>query len=279
MKIGSTDISNCKIGSTQISKVYIGSTLLWEYIDADAAAFIAAAGITDATHISAIDTLVKALKAASLWTKMYAIYPFVGGTATTHKFNLKDPRDLDAAYRLTFSGGMTHDANGITGNGTNAYYNTHFALNTFALNEGGVSIYNRTNIAEPVADIGAIDGSNIGISINSRTTTNIYRTRNANSTLGDVANIDSRGLFTNQRTNGTEYYAYINGSKTTYAIASVSLSAFELYGICLNNVGSPAAYTTRNQAACYIHVNLSDADVTNLTGINLAFQTALSRNV
>ena len=31
---------------------------------------------------------------------MKAIYPFVGGTATTHKFNLKDPADINAAFRL-----------------------------------------------------------------------------------------------------------------------------------------------------------------------------------
>jgi hypothetical protein len=67
--------------------------------DVDALAFIAAASITDSTQQSAIDTLVKSLKSANIWTKMKALYPFVGGTATTHKFNLKDPRDLDAAYR------------------------------------------------------------------------------------------------------------------------------------------------------------------------------------
>ena len=52
---------------------------------------------------------------------MKALYPFVGGTATSHKFNLKDPRDLDAAFRLQFNGGWTHNSNGVTPNGTNGY--------------------------------------------------------------------------------------------------------------------------------------------------------------
>ena len=69
-------------------------------VDADAQAFITAAGITDSTQQSAIDTLVKQLKGYGIWSKMKAVYPFVGGTATTHKYNLKDPRDLNAAFRL-----------------------------------------------------------------------------------------------------------------------------------------------------------------------------------
>jgi len=46
MKIGSTDIVDCKIGTTQVNKIYLGSNLVWEkaspllldlYPDADAA--------------------------------------------------------------------------------------------------------------------------------------------------------------------------------------------------------------------------------------------------
>ncbi len=50
-------------------------------LDPDAQAFITAAGITDATQQSAINTLVTDLKGYGIWTKMKAIYPFVGGTS------------------------------------------------------------------------------------------------------------------------------------------------------------------------------------------------------
>ncbi len=93
--------------------------------DPDAQAFITAAGITDPTQQSAIDALVVGLKADGLWTSMTAIYPFVGGTASSHKYNLKDPRDLNAAYRLTFYGGWVHDSRGIVGNFTNTYADTY----------------------------------------------------------------------------------------------------------------------------------------------------------
>jgi hypothetical protein len=100
-------------------------------VDPNAQAFITAAGITDPTQQSAIDNLVIGLKADGLWTSMYAIYPFVGGTATTHKYNLKDPRDVNAAYRLQFNGGMTHSSNGILFNGTNGWADTS-AVTTIA---------------------------------------------------------------------------------------------------------------------------------------------------
>jgi len=125
--------------------------------DADAQAFITAASITDSTQQSAINTLVTDLKTYGIWTKMKALYPFVGGTATSHKFNLKDPRDLDAAYRLQFNGGWTHSSNGALPNGTTAYANTY--LNPFIAFGNGqshlpagsthslvhVSKYSRTN--------------------------------------------------------------------------------------------------------------------------------------
>ena len=87
-------------------------------LDVDAQAFITATGITDATQITAVNNLVLGLKGNNIWTKMKAIYPMVGGTATTHKFNLKNPLDTDAAFRLVFSGGWTHSANGALPNGT-----------------------------------------------------------------------------------------------------------------------------------------------------------------
>ena len=54
--------------------------------DADAQAFITASGISG-TEATAINTLVVNLKSANIWTKMKALYPMVGGTATSCKFN------------------------------------------------------------------------------------------------------------------------------------------------------------------------------------------------
>jgi hypothetical protein len=107
--------------------------------DPDAVAFLSAAGITDPTISTAICNLVIGLKADGLWTNMQALYPFVGGTATQHKYNLKDPRDLNAAYRLTFLGGVTHNSNGAIFNGSNGLADTNYV----GFQTGELGAYNR----------------------------------------------------------------------------------------------------------------------------------------
>jgi hypothetical protein len=115
-------------------------------IDPDASLFLRTAGITDTTQQSAIDTLVLELKNAGIWSKMKAIYPFVGGTATTHKFNLKDPRDADAAFRLSFVGGWTHSSTGALPNGTNAYADTFLRIaDNYSTRFMSISYYARTD--------------------------------------------------------------------------------------------------------------------------------------
>ena len=99
-------------------------------LDPDAEAFLTAATITDPTEISAVNQLVIDMKDAGIWTKMKAVYPFVGGTATTHKWNLKDPQDTNAAFRLTFNGGWTHSSSGALPNGTNAYADTYLNVDS-----------------------------------------------------------------------------------------------------------------------------------------------------
>ena len=128
-------------------------------VDPDAQAFITAAGITDNTQKTAINTLVVDMKGYGIWTKMKAIYPMVGGTAALHKWNLKDPRDLDAAYRLVFFGGMTHSSNGILFGGVNGYGNTFLNANTnLSLNSNHISFYSRTLTVGVQIEMGIFSG-------------------------------------------------------------------------------------------------------------------------
>lgn len=75
----------------------------------DAINFFSVANITDTTQCVAVANLVTDLKNYNLWDKMVTLYPFVGGTANSHKYNLKNV----ATYALTFTGGLTHSQNGI----------------------------------------------------------------------------------------------------------------------------------------------------------------------
>lgn len=115
----------------------------------EAAAFITATGITDTIQINAIRELVNNLKGFGLWSKIKAVYPMIGGSAITHKYNLKDPRDLDAAFRLVFNGGWIHSSTGAKPNGTTGYADTKLIPSVqLSLYNAHLSYYSRTQILE-----------------------------------------------------------------------------------------------------------------------------------
>ena len=119
-------------------------------VDPDAQAFITAAGITNPTQQGAINTLVVALKGYSIWTKFKAIYPIVGGSASSHAVNLKTP----GTFNLAFTTGWTHSATGMQG--TNAYADSNLNVSTnLSQNSTHISVYIRTNNASAAAAISA----------------------------------------------------------------------------------------------------------------------------
>jgi hypothetical protein len=250
--------------------------------DADAQAFLTAAGITDGTISSAINTLVLGLKSNSLWDKMKAIYPFVGGTATTHKFNLKDPRDLDAAYRLTFYGGWTHDINGITGNGSNTYADTFLVPNlALSQNSGHLSIYIRNNTSGNYLDMGS-SSSSVFTTLYSRYADKLQGRIGDFTNITNTANTTSIGFYQVSRISATDIYvkknsnSAINGGYTSLGTVSNKMIIGNL-----NNNGTPLAgyYSNRNYSFASIDLGMTETDMTNLYTLVQAFQTSLGRQV
>lgn len=245
-------------------------------LDADALAFLNATGITDTTISLAINTLVVDMKGYGIWTKMKAIYPFVGGTSATHKFNLKDPRDLDVAFRLTFTGGITHNSNGINFNGVNAYARTFFLSNQFSsANSFGLSIYNRLNVDSGgqigvfspdlryiASRIGGIGYFGIGNTYISNTST------------------DSKGFWQINRTSSSLVKAFKNSSAFASGTTGAgTLSTSEVYIGALNSSGSASFYSAENNALASISDGLSDTESANFYTAVQAFQTTLGRQV
>jgi hypothetical protein len=68
--------------------------------------------VTEAMRLY-VDYIVSNMKAIGTWDLCNAVYGFVGGTADSHKFNWKDLRDVDAAFRLTYGGSQVHNSLGI----------------------------------------------------------------------------------------------------------------------------------------------------------------------
>ena len=253
-------------------------------IDPDAQAFLTATGITDATITSAINTLTLSLKANNLWTKMYAVYPFVGGTSGTHKYNLKDPQDTNAAYRLVFNGGFTHSSTGLLGNGVNSYANTNLAMNVLPQSNASLTVYCRTNTTGNRVEMG-IYYTTIGFySLLCARLTNNFQTRlNSGATDALIANTDSRGFFQVYRDDATNLKNKKGtATPTSFARSSVSSGGFTFpYFIGdLNFNSSPLGYyTNREYSFASLGEGYTDAEAANLYTIIQTFQTSLSRQV
>lgn len=254
--------------------------------DADAQAFIDAAGITDATQKEAINTFVVDLKGYGIWSKMKAIYPFVGGTASTHKYNLKDPRDLDAAFRLVFNGGWTHSSTGATPNGTNGYADTKFNNqgNWTSTNNASMGLYLSTNTgAAARCDMGAgtiISGANSS-TIYSRFSGDVYYSGiNCTDVVPGSSNTSSIGFFVTQRSSSSEFTRHKRGSSTINDTNIDNVGSNPNTTIFIgagNNSGSPASYSNRNYQFAFMGDGLSQTEVDNYYTAVSNFNTTLSR--
>ncbi len=236
--------------------------------DSDAQAFFTAAGITDATQKSAVNTMVVALKAAGLWTKSKAIYPYVGGTATTHKYNLKDPRDLDAAYRIVWFGGITHNTNGVTFNGSTGYGDTKLnALTVFAGNPCSMHSYVRTR--SNTGMYMSAGSSNWDWSANNNI--NVGGASGANTSAATVV-----GMSSIIRISATVAKVFEGDSLTP---VSQAFSANTSDTFTVGSFGGGSLFTDANIAFQAIMDNLTVSEAQTLNDIVFNYELALSRNL
>lgn len=257
--------------------------------------FIAATSITSSTIISALQTLETDLNTYSLLSKFDAIYPFVGGTADTCKYNFLDT----GSYTLSYTGSFTYSNNGVAGDGSTAKANTSIPGTMLDPDIGNTTVYIRDNIVGgssqasfpiEVGVNGDIYNPNLTqYYINVYTSTgNNYFVHPCNNETGQgngsviTATTSSQGCWTMSRTSNTSLKAYINGtqlgSTNTTSLAGRSYSTFtdniELFG-------AKNAYSRRQVAWVSIGTSagLDDTETANLYTAIQTFQTALSRQI
>lgn len=254
-------------------------------VDSDVVSFLNATGINDITQINAITQLVADLKNYGLWAKMKSIYPFVGGEAAQHKFNLKDARDLDAAFRLVFSGGITHNSNGITGNGSNAFCDSKLIPSSHLTNNNlSITLYSRTTGQTSSNEMGCSGTSFLPIiSLSCRATNNTALFDGYDFTthrLTPTSN-DGSGLFHGNILTSTNQKFYRNGSQIASQTAAQTQTqpSQPLYILARNDNGTAANYSSRNLAFASIGDGLTDTEASNLYTSVQAFQTTLGRQV
>jgi hypothetical protein len=258
--------------------------------DPDAQAFFTAASITDNTQKSAVNTLVLSLKSANIWSKMKALYPIVGGVASAHAVNLKQP----GTYNLTFATGWNHTSTGMTPNGA-TYADTNLIPNTaLTSNSHHLSFYSRTNNTTTAYDMACqsiqASSTQYGYMLLStyNTGTSRYQQQTQNAYAITVSEANTLGFYQGSRTSSTSFKAFKNGilrgNNTALAstissylpINSIYLSAFNF-----NNNGaiSTSDYSNRQCAFASIGDGLTDTDASNFYNAVQAYQTTLNRQV
>jgi len=241
-------------------------------------AWIAETSEADSTIIGALQTLELGLSDNGLTSKMVALYPFVGGNATKHKYNFMDT----TTFELTFSGGWTHASTGALPNGTNAYADTGINPNDDLNIITHGSYYSRTNTQANAWAFGCNGPSYFYQMIIRSTGDLIFGRIQTNTTYQNATVTDSRGLFTMSRTAAEEVEGYKNGTSLSVT-NNTSLSTFKadanLYLACRNSNGSPVEYDNKECAFASFGDGLSAGEVSTLYTLVQAFQTTLSRNV
>jgi hypothetical protein len=248
--------------------------------DADAQAFFdrvtTAGGTLSVTEQNAVNTLVIALKADGIWTKIKAIYPMVGASAAACSRNLKSDN-----FNGTFSSGWTFASTGAKPNGTSAFMDTNLPNNTMSQNSLTISTYLRTNFtqATSICDI-ACWNSGFGSSIYPRGINNNVLINNNSTTqinLGIGSNLNSTGFYVNKRTSSTEVVFQKNSTQNTVANNSNNLITANYIVSRTGNFNGE--YSPRETALVGIGDGLTDTEAINFYTHVQAFQTTLSRQV
>lgn len=247
--------------------------------DSDAAAFFTAASITDSTQKAAVNQLVLQLKAHSLWTKIDALYPFVGGDATKHSYNLKNP----ATFQITWAGSAvpTHNGNGVTGTasgyGSTGYTNSvHGQQNSVHL-----YVYNKTTL--PVGTflqgVSTTGGTKRQGLIVSGSNLMVNGLNNDDNSSGVGVSSDFRGSLMASRTSSTVENIYANGiSAAGTTTATTGQLSYGMHLLARGFQGFPAdTFCNANIAAASMGPGMTGSEVTQYFADILEFQTTLGR--
>ena len=242
-------------------------------------AFASATAITDTTILNALNTFDLGLISNGLDTKMKALYPMVGGTSTTCKYNFMNAVDSNSAFRLQFFGGGTFSNNGYQPNGTNAYADTFYNQTTQGdnVNSGHISYYSRTNSNGTEVEIGASGVANTLLEI--RTSGVTYPFINQGGATTSFADADSLGFYVANRNASNVINCWKAGvKKVSGTNVSTLVSNYNLYLSAFDS-GVPGYYSTKQCAFSSIGDGLTDGEASTFYNLVQAMQTSLSRQV
>ena len=291
--VGEVVMYNRKLSDTerQTVEAYLRKKWFPPLYDSATQAYLTTTGL-DASYAPVLNDLVVGLKTKGLWTKMQAIYPFVGGTAALHKWNLKDPRDTDDAYRLTFydiassshSGSLGYRPNGAGDVYAGGHADTHLLPSTMIsdINSTHLAFYSLAEV--PPGDrceMGNYNWAGAGarFHIIACYNGNAFYYGQCENGASYCAVPSSTGLFVATRIAASDQAAYRNGVKVSTSDQSPPSSGLPTGTIWIGGIDSYRGYSDLPCGFASIGSGLTTQDNADLYDLVQAFQTALGRQV
>jgi len=309
----SYDIDNVKLVSQNFS-TDIGSTFIFDgnfefsvgqnhgfaisgscdLFDINASNYLDVVNITDSNTRNAINDFTVNLKNYNLWGKMSGIYPFIGDSANINKYNLKDPKDTNNAFRLSFEGaGTIHTSqSGVRFAGTNDYANVFFNPDT---NLTGypvhLSFLSLNDVAVSSIDVGCEDilSNRLSVSAEYFSPNEAYfDSYSYTSARTTISSPNSKAFYTASRITPSSGFMLLFNSSTTPTqsarnITDITSSVkpnYDIYLGALNNAGSPfyENFLPRTFGFFSVGDGLTSGECVNLYSAVKQLQYDLNRN-
>lgn len=203
-----------------------------------------------------------------------AIYVYLGDVAAGTKLNFLDPRDDDAAFRIVWSGGVTH-VGGVTGNGVNGTGDTKYIPSAYG-NDISVGSQNVTAGNDAGPDIAAYHNSGVSFGIvdiyPKWTDSTTYYSANATAEDG-TAGIAGDGFKISTSEGTTTQKLYHNGSLVDSSAKTLALSDRSVRILGMSGLG----FSSRKIIYSDIGLELSAAQVAAHNTAVQNLKTALGR--
>ena len=256
--------------------------------DADSNAFNAVVS----TNPTAIVNLIGGLKQYSIYDKIKAAYPMLGGTAALHKFNLVNPIDSDEAFRLDFidgaGTGWIHSTTGAKPDGVGTYADTHLTpTGTLELYSIHLAYYARSLVAEAKKDIsvGQSGATSSFLQLATRVvaTNASFYSNQTTQVVNGATSSGNIGLIVGSRTSNVISKIFYRGVQSGATYTTAALNRLPTSSILIAagrwDVVTIDGFSTKECAFALIGDGLTDIDVHNLNRIIQYYQKALGRNV
>lgn len=252
----------------------------------EALTYIAAAGITNATDISAVCQFVTSLKntgTPSFWSRQNIIYPMIGPNFVTgagFPVNLKAP----GTNNFTPNGTLTYSARGIQGDGSTGYLDTTYTPGVAQQNDICLMVYvdvypgatlkyligvtaggvrTRCSSIIPVTEVFSVD-------VNNANSANV-------SDPPTVAGVADLGAYFIQRVdNANKQSAFASKAWKNQPSGALAHPGFPIFLLALNNGGAAASFANARISGFSLGSKLTDPERLQYKTIWDTFQNSLS---